>query len=92
METQTTHSLIRAPVKYASLWEAELMETLLLPGASMRLERYASLWEAELMETVCNGYYRRFLYIAMGNIAKPRHCFTDSRLLASFHLSLFGGI
>ena len=51
---------------------------------------YASLWEAELMETDCNVYCSRFLYV--GNIAKPRHCFTDPRLLARFHLSLFGEI
>ena len=78
---------------YASLWEAELMETASLSAQVQtphRQEMYASLWEVELMETDCNVYCSRFLYV--GNIAKPRHCFTDPRLLASFHLSLFGEV
>ncbi|MDB9540894.1 hypothetical protein NWP22_05395 [Anabaenopsis tanganyikae CS-531] len=29
---------------------------------------------------------------SLENIVKPRHCFTDSMLLASFYLSLFGEI
>ena len=37
---------------YASLWEAELMETRQKTRvAHLRARKYASLWEAELMET-----------------------------------------
>ena len=43
----------KSPSQYASLWEAELMETngRTAPGKSPLRIQYASLWEAELMET-----------------------------------------
>ena len=37
---------------YASLWEAELMETLNKALVKFVFREYASLWEAELMETL----------------------------------------
>ena len=39
---------------YASLWEAELMETISIISFSTPSLSYASLWEAELMETIPN--------------------------------------
>ena len=54
-------------VRYASLWEAELMETLFQSYIFRSLCWYASLWEAELMETTrrSDSLRRRIRYASL---------------------------
>ena len=47
---------------YASLWEVELMETLLISKPPFLLFAYASLWEVELMETHLEVFPYTFIF------------------------------